>query len=220
MAVEDVVDDEVRAFRSNLRKTATEGAAPKSKKQVEQRADRIVAEALVGLRAGGGRVLRETEESLVGAGLDPRIAVQARGNIDTLIRRFEANARTLARETVRDILDRDKPVALALEALAAKIGNLADVTLAGFDRAVVLETAIRDDPETLFLYDGPLDSRTRTDCALWVGHVFTIEQIRGLTSIAGPQPVSVYCGGWNCRHRWVPVTREMVEALGLKRWRG
>ncbi|MDP3767024.1 MAG: hypothetical protein Q8S13_03335, partial [Dehalococcoidia bacterium] len=68
-----------------------------------------------------------------------------------------------------------------------------------------------------FAYFGPNDSRTRPWCADRVGALFTRAQIDEVPSDVGPQPPSLYGGGYGCRHAWVPVPEE--QAGDFPRWR-
>ena len=60
-----------------------------------------------------------------------------------------------------------------------------------------------------YKYVGPLDGRTRDFCRKHIGQVKTKEQWDAVPPAAGqPGPVSVYRGGWSCRHQLSPVVDE------------
>lgn len=57
-----------------------------------------------------------------------------------------------------------------------------------------------------FLYAGP-SWKARVFCGDHLNKVYTIEEILKMENGHG-LPVIHYCGGWNCRHRWVPVVAD------------
>jgi hypothetical protein len=105
----------------------------------------------------------------------------------------------------------------AIGRTAAQITSLVDTTVMGIDR-LASTTQSTEAGFTLFLYDGPVDSLTRPFCMARVGKVMTLEELDSEDNDTGPNPPSVYCGGYNCRHRLVPKTEE--EAKDYPRWKG
>lgn len=106
--------------------------------------------------------------------------------------------------------------------IAAELGgsmgralSLVDTSLAGVDRAATVAVGVEVGAEW-FLYDGPMDAITRPWCAARVGRRFKLAQIdaRENRNDTGPQPVSLFGGGYGCRHRWVPLQGEDA----LKQW--
>jgi len=65
-----------------------------------------------------------------------------------------------------------------------------------------------------YLYTGPKDGITRPFCRELIGLVVTKEQMRKLDNGQG-LGVLVYCGGYNCRHSWSPVSEGFIEAAKL-----
>lgn len=63
-----------------------------------------------------------------------------------------------------------------------------------------------------FLYQGPKDDLTRPWCSHFVDRLVTAKILRDNQDRWGrgrqPKPVLAYRGGWNCRHRLVPVVDE------------
>lgn len=55
-----------------------------------------------------------------------------------------------------------------------------------------------------FLYEGPLDEKTRPFCRERVGRVFTLKEIQAMDNEQG-LPVITNLGGYNCRHQFKPV---------------
>lgn len=71
--------------------------------------------------------------------------------------------------------------------------------------------------DALFLYTGPRGSILRPFCAEHLGKVFTLAELDALDNGPGqPKPVSVYLGGYNCRHRLAPISLERARAQGLR----
>jgi len=50
----------------------------------------------------------------------------------------------------------------------------------------------------------------RPFCRERVGKVYSIDEIRGMSNGQG-LAVEYFCGGWNCRHRWVAVASGVVK---------
>lgn len=93
----------------------------------------------------------------------------------------------------------------AVEGVIGRFRNYAETiartSLGAFDRADQLRQA-QEGGVQKFRYVGPAGERPF--CRAHLGRVYTLEEIRRLRN--GQQlPVEYYCGGWNCRHRWVPV---------------
>jgi hypothetical protein len=107
-----------------------------------------------------------------------------------------------------------------IQAMTATLGtkfqayaaSYADTALMSYDRTVSWKTweAVG---LSLFLYRGPRDVKNRPFCAEHVGKTLTAGQIGQLDNGKGqPKPVSIYGGGWNCRHVWTPVVADEATA--------
>lgn len=81
--------------------------------------------------------------------------------------------------------------------------TILNTLLIGNNRANVVEKAIKNGVSK-FRYDGPAGPLVREFCRLRVGKEFTIEEIK-LMDNGQRLPVLQFCGGYNCRHRWVAV---------------
>lgn len=68
--------------------------------------------------------------------------------------------------------------------------------------------------EVLYLYSGPDDNLDRPFCDVCVGYAFTKKQIAALNNNQG-LAVTTHCGGYNCRHEWVPVPVTFVERQNI-----
>lgn len=86
-----------------------------------------------------------------------------------------------------------------------------NTSLMAFQRVVHLEKAKKAGVDK-FLYIGPLDKVTRPFCRQRVGRVFSLAQVQGMDNEQG-LPVEIYCGGFNCRHHWRPVSDELAREL-------
>lgn len=61
-------------------------------------------------------------------------------------------------------------------------------------------------------YEGP--EPQRNFCSIHYNKIYKLEDIKEMTNDFG-QPAFTYCGGYNCRHRWVPVFGKMEESNKL-----
>lgn len=66
----------------------------------------------------------------------------------------------------------------------------------------------------LYLFLGPEDRITRPFCDVCNGYAFTAAQRSGLDNGQGLS-VKRFCGGYNCRHTWVVITRAYAEERGI-----
>jgi hypothetical protein len=68
-------------------------------------------------------------------------------------------------------------------------------------------------------YAGTIMARTRPFCRSHVGHAYSEEYIKALSTVdwAGKAPgdVLIVRGGYNCRHMWVPVPRDWAQEEGV-----
>lgn len=67
-----------------------------------------------------------------------------------------------------------------------------------------------------FLYAGNLQANSRRFCIAHVDGVYTREQISKMQN-GQLEPVSTFCGGYNCRHSWVPVDPSWSDDLEERR---
>lgn len=105
---------------------------------------------------------------------------------------------------------------------SALVGAILDAlsnTLLAWER-LVLEAVAPDD--AVYQYVGPVDKRNREFCALIapqrvVRSRAAIEDLNAHPSLHWyvPPNVFTYCGGVNCRHIWVPMSRSTAVARGL-----
>lgn len=106
---------------------------------------------------------------------------------------------------------------------AATMSDIVDVfhnAMLTWERTV-LDRVAPDDP--VFIYDGPVDSKNRPFCADIAPRprAYTrraIEDLNGhpLLHSYVPPNVFTFCGGYNCRHLWLPMTRATAEERELE----
>lgn len=187
-AVADALADQVEALGSTLASDYRRLAA------------QVVAEV--------GAELREWE-------IPPELSTPAATTLQAQLGNTIDDIATIAREGAAElrqaILEMARTTRTPAEALDAVRSRMSwtvsqaittvDTGVAGLDRSVSLIQA-SDAGFTWYLYDGPLDSLTRPFCAAHAGKRHTQEQVAMLQNETGPQPASMYGGGWRCRHRW------------------
>lgn len=61
-----------------------------------------------------------------------------------------------------------------------------------------------------FRYEGPRGALSRDFCRARVGKVYTIDEIEKMDN-GQNLPVLYFCGGYNCRHRWVAVEETLKK---------
>ena len=87
-----------------------------------------------------------------------------------------------------------------------KISNYGrEVTVAAADEAGL----------DLMLYSGPKDGITRPFCRVLVGKAYTRDQISKLNNHSLNPPI-VRAGGYNCRHSWAPLSRELAAETSTR----
>ena len=193
--------------------------------------ERMFGRASDAVRAISGRVLAAVGDELEGLGISAAttqasqttLLLQLGRGLDDL-ETLRTNAGTSLREVVTESLRTSVNPREAFDRLAGELGktaaqvvSLVDTTTMGVDRVAVVEQSLGAGIE-LFLFDGPLDGLTRPWCAERVGKTFTRAEMDEVLNDTGPQPPSAYGGGWNCRHRFVPV--DPLDAAQYPRWQG
>lgn len=195
-----------------------------------------IARMLGDAAAGAQDDFRQTAAGLaqmVGAdleeqGLSPQLTDISVGVIDALTGHGVDDIAAVAREAapeLRDVLrqalttGQDPEAALnalaeRLDVTAAKATNLVDTALVAVDRGIVVAQATAQGVEW-FLFDGPIDSLTRPYCAARVGKRFTLAMLDAEPNPTGPNPPSIYCGGWRCRHRLVALMPEDLAGVPI-----
>lgn len=83
----------------------------------------------------------------------------------------------------------------------AQSRTVVNTALLGLNRTKRIRTA-EIAGVTRFKYSGP--SPDRPFCRQHYKKIYTREEISGLSN-GQISPVRIYCGGYNCRHQWVPI---------------
>lgn len=131
----------------------------------------------------------------------------------TYITDYVGDIRTIVLESIvagrkvnaREVLEKAEGRALA------NIETEVNTTLMAYQRAVHMEKAIKAGADK-FLYVGPDDDITRPFCADHVDQIYTREEIDNMDN-GTDLPVSLFCGGYNCRHHWRPVSDELAKEI-------
>jgi hypothetical protein len=105
-------------------------------------------------------------------------------------------------------------IATASPRIFANLQTEITTTVMAYQRVLHLEKADKAGTDK-FLYIGPLDSITRDFCRENVGRIFIRQEIDAMDNGQG-LPVSIYCGGYNCRHHWRPVSDELAQEIQKK----
>ena len=92
-------------------------------------------------------------------------------------------------------------------------GTVANTSLFAIDRTIRKEQGKKSGIETAKYY-GPMDKLTRSFCAEHVGLIRSWEYWEMITNDTGPQPSTVYGGGYNCRHQLVPFDKDWIKENG------
>jgi hypothetical protein len=113
-------------------------------------------------------------------------------------------------------------VAEVLDDTAARARTVYDTAVSTYTRQIEQLTSDGTADE-LFLYVGPVDSKTRPFCMERVGRVYTREQIDAMDNGSLPN-VFLTGGSYNCRHIWARVSvldaelRELAETGKRAPW--
>lgn len=159
----------------------------------------------------------------------PGFAATAAPELDAIVRGQTVEVAKVfgsAADAVRRAIDQGISTSAQLADLITQVGDTIDTTFArassavdtaiiSTGRAIVIrqaEAGSGNGEEFVFKYVGPRDSKVRTFCQSIRGKYFTRGAMERLDNGPGqPKPVSVYGGGFNCRHSWAPILRAQAE---------
>jgi hypothetical protein len=190
------------------------------RREVEGLAPRIAREAA------------QAESDRLGMTLEPRLQQQ----VDAIVRDRLAEltdsygeiaddmgrAVRIATTTGARLSTLESEIAGKLALSQAQARTLIDTTAMGSARLVfvqdVEDASERAGTPMVFVFLGPLDSITRPFCRDI--HTKATGQAYSSAALAAMDngqigPVSAYAGGYNCRHRWVAITRAEAVRRGL-----
>lgn len=110
-----------------------------------------------------------------------------------------------------------------LDRLKSKLAEAFAQALLLWDRAVLDRVAELKDGEVLWQYAGPVDGRNRPFCSVVASapRVYTraaVERLNEHPLLAPYVPPNVFmlCGGYNCRHVFLPTDRAQAQASGFE----
>lgn len=138
----------------------------------------------------------------------------------TQIKMASISQRTISK--IEDLIREASLLPIPLSVLSDKLKTETDIligqakTLVNTGLAQVQRESLvkQSEEDMLFLYVGSDDKLTRPFCKAIVGKVFSKKQIAKLNNKQG-LGVLTNGGGYNCRHRWVPVTLQYVKLQEL-----
>lgn len=204
----------VRA-RDDIRQAVTDsGYARVLRAAVDEPLDRLAAQVLK------GDAIANAAQALTAVDVDALVALK-RVQLARLLG-LGADMETALWQTVLDGVLGARPVTDLVVDLAERIDIsdrqarvLYDTAVSVYSRAASLVTS-EGTPDELFLYVGPVDSKTREFCVEWAGKVRSRAEIEELDNgIKGYGNTLLTGGGPNCRHQWrrVSVLDDELRAL-------
>lgn len=101
------------------------------------------------------------------------------------------------------------------DVLESQLQTEVDTMLSGFSRTVTANKASELGLD-LFIYIGPDDKITRDFCDEVLSKdppIYTREEISAMDNGQGLDAI-IYCGGYNCRHQWAPISEEEARNMG------
>lgn len=152
-----------------------------------------------------------------------RIETVLRGQIDQLANVWSDGADSLRLAIDRgvvsglDLRELTDRVTAALEMTFAQAETVVNSAIMGVQRAALLEVGEESGEPLVYAYLGADDSKTRPFCAAHKDRAYTKAALDRLDNGAGqPKPVSVFLGGYNCRHTLAPMTPEDAAEEGYE----
>ena len=163
-----------------------------------------IAQRVLNVRAIGGSTGELTQVALL------RLAALKSIAIDDLLREGEAITTRVNQAVLRGTFGRQQPakvieeVAKILDTSRARVQTLYDTSVSIYGRQVEAISA-GDDPDTRFVYLGPVDAKVRPFCLRHVGKVYTRKDIDEMDN-GQLSNVFLTGGGYNCRHTWTEIS--------------
>lgn len=113
------------------------------------------------------------------------------------------------------LADLVEEVAARLNVAVVRAQAAVDAAVMASGRRALMLQAEATGLDYVFAYVGPNDGKTRPFCKALVGRAVSKARMASLDNGQG-LPVRDFCGGYNCRHSWAPLTREDAAAEGLQ----
>lgn len=187
-------------------------------KEMSKEAKAIYESQISGLKKITKAILQESQDIGMSSRLFEVTKEEAKafmtGITEDMAASFEGalqEANDLIRGSVSGTLNFEK----ASEAISNKLDirlhqaeTLASTSLMNFQRSIMTTQADEADVEW-FAYLGPNDTHTREFCSRLEGKRYTLQQLEALSGSYGRNPglipVSMWLGGYDCRHRLAPL---------------
>jgi hypothetical protein len=169
-----------------------------------------------GVKLGGFTPeMTNTVEQLVGPRMDEVTATfgAAKNEVAAAMRAGVATGAPL-----NELVDE---VARVVQTSYARAQSAVDAAIMGAGRAIIIRSGedANDDPQDpmVYRYVGPNDGKTREFCAEHVGRCYSLAALDAEDNgDEQPKPVSVYLGGFNCRHSLAPMLASDARAQGYE----
>lgn len=194
-----VGDQELRRI---MKRYGTESAFRKDYRSMLKETQDEIQNAFIDSHIGGTAEIKQADRILNNV---METAMKGFKKIDRLILRGVVDG---IQEGLNDNMDWQETARAALRKLQLREHHITTeitTTQAALDNTVRFTDFVASGVERL-RYDGPAGT-TRPWCIEHIDKVYTIDEVRTMVNDFG-QPALSYCGGYNCRHRWVPIIGE------------
>jgi len=151
------------------------------------------------------------------------IARSVSGVLDGVADAFGAGQQAMRRamdvgiSTSAPLADLIADVRAELDTTIARAQTAVETAIRGAARVTLVTQAERGGKaageEMVYLWLGPVDSKTRPFCREHVGKAYTLAALKRMDNGQG-LPVETFAGGMNCRHALSPLTIEDAESEG------
>lgn len=242
--VADAAIDDLRALRQRVERDLlralvqldTESGSGELVRQQAQTSAAVYRQIARALEQAGntetittlGRRAVEAVEAITG---EPAatLSLDVRQELDAIVNGAAndvASAFAGAQDAIRQAINAGVATSGSLDDLIVEVQDLLDTSfrqasaavdaaIMGAGRRAVLAEALSSGAPWVYLYVGPRDDKNRPFCRKWIRKCVTNPDAVEVTP-GQPSPVGTYCGGYNCRHSWAPITREMALARGYE----
>lgn len=113
------------------------------------------------------------------------------------------------------LADLVEQVAARLQVAVVRAQAAVDAAVMASGRRALMMQAEATGIDYVFAYVGPEDAKNRPFCKALVGRAVSARRMVALDNGQG-LPVRDFCGGYNCRHSWAPLTREDARDEGIE----
>jgi hypothetical protein len=188
-----------------------------------------VMDAVAAALASSAPVPSEDNGGMLGFSVEPdakdSIARSVSGVLDQVAGSFGDGAMVMRRaidvgvNTSSPLQDVIAEVSQALDTTFVQAETAVDTAIRGAMRMATVQQAERGARAAgitmVYLFTGPDDAKKRPFCREHLDKCFTMEAIDGMDNGQG-LPVRIYCGGFNCRDLWSPMTLDDAREQGYE----